>query len=71
MKYIMITDIDTHTPITQILKIENIQQMVLSYSFRKAVVFFDTSSDEMNKLPQQSFATLDGTNICSGPWAIC
>ena len=45
----------THTLITQIRKIENIQELVLSYSFRKAIIFFNSSSDEMNKLAQSKF----------------
>ena len=62
----MINDISTHTLITQIRKIKNLQNMTLSYSFRKAIIFFNTSGDEMNKLAQ-SIVTQGGTNICSGP----
>ena len=55
MKYIMINDISTHTLITQIRKIENLQKIALWYSFRKAIIFFNTSSDEMSKLAQSKF----------------
>ena len=47
---------------------ENLQKMALSYSFRKAIIFFDTCSDERNKFAQSKFCHSGCTNICSGPW---
>ena len=39
MKYIMIINISTHSLIKQIYKLEDLEKMALSYSFRKAIIF--------------------------------
>ena len=47
-------NISTHMLIMRLHKIENIQKMVLSYSFRKSITFFNSSSNETSKLTPSS-----------------